>query len=780
MQAKPSPLYVIINPPGVQDGMPGDTLEVHAVIINQGDQSAIIDVFFDEGFQSIDPSFVPPRERLALSPQQSNEVSFEFQIPFNAQPGTYHYTLVVDAPEHYPQNTPIHFARQVRVLLKEQTAIRANDPTFSLQPTTNPHNQLIYKGNPLQIVATVENRSLQVDSFRLVCPDFEEDWITIRYPATGLEAQGLLLDRNKLELNPSSVGQIFLQFHPPANTLAGSYSPTIRLYSRNSPELVLLDLVYIQVPETYHLGVELNTLLGKVSRTSGKYEVKIANQSNLVRELRVSAKSCDEEELCTYKYAPPQTKVFPGKSSAVSLEVKPNQWWRRPFFGEGLVINFQIDIEDIQGLPVPETLPKGTLVWKSRPIWQLLSLILIALGLVGGVAFLIWRLLNPDPLRLEDLRSDSSSYREGDQSITLSWNIYNFNQLKKLELKTNGPVPSKPRVFDFGKGIPDELDKKCSKLQQEVLSCNEFKTDATTPGKYSFELTADLRNGKRVTAKTSEVEIVALPAPEVVSVRPNKYDYIKGQPILLSWDIKNPKQLSVLNIVTKQDGQTPVGQPITYTFKQGNNWAIPSQLNSPPVSQPKNSLKGQSKIPSKTQSKNLCSLQQIEQNETLTCINVPVASSTTAGKYSFELQACYKSCKQPNSKSIEGMIEVKIKPTKIVYFRLNGNEERTRNLENGQPLILEWKVEGDEEINVYLSTEGRKVKPLGKVETKAIKALEPKIELIVTDKSGKPLDNRIFSITVIDKPVSIPKTLIPKKNNERQPAPQPVAPNSNL
>lgn len=770
MQAKPNPLDVIINPPGVQDGMPGDTLEVHAVIINQGDQSAITDIFFDEGFQNIDPSSVSPRERLALSPQQSNEVTFEFQIPFNAQPGTYHYTLVVDAPEHYPQNTPIHFARQVRVLLKEQTAIRANDPTFSLQPTTNPYNQLIYKGNPLQIVATVENRSLQVDSFRLVCPDFEEDWITIRYPATGLEAQGLLSDGNKLELNPSSVGQIFLEFHPPADTLAGSYSPTIRLYSRNSPELVLLDLVYIQVPETYHLGVELNTLLGKVSRTSGKYEVKIANQGNLVRELRVSAKSCDEEDFCTYKYKNSQTKVFPGKSSAVSLEVKPNQWWRRPFFGEGLVINFQIDIEDTQKLPVPETLPKGTLVWKSRPIWQLLSLILIALGLVGGVAFIIWRLLNPEPLRLENFSSDEPSYREGDRSITLSWNIHNFNQLKKLELKTNGPVSSKAKVFEFGKGIPEELDIICQQPLQEVLSCKKFKTDATTPGKYSFELTADLGNGKSVTEKTPEVEIVALPAPEVVSIRPNKYVYTKGEPILLSWQIKNPEQLSVLKIVTKRDGQTPIGQPITYTFKQGNNWAIPSQLNSRSVSQPKNPPKGQSKTPSKTPSKNLCN----SQIGVLTCTNVPVASPTTAGNYSFELQACYKSCEQPNSKSIEGMIELKIKPTKIVYFRLNGSEEGTRTLENGQPLTLEWKVEGDEEINVELSTQG-KVGLSGKVKNiKANKALEPKIELTVTDKSGKVLDNKFFLITVIEKPVSIPKIIIPKINNERQPIPQPA------
>ncbi|BDI16259.1 hypothetical protein ANSO36C_20610 [Nostoc cf. commune SO-36] len=53
MQAKFNPLQVIINPPGIQFGMPGDTIELYVVVINQGDQSAVIDLYFvfDEVFQ---------------------------------------------------------------------------------------------------------------------------------------------------------------------------------------------------------------------------------------------------------------------------------------------------------------------------------------------------------------------------------------------------------------------------------------------------------------------------------------------------------------------------------------------------------------------------------------------------------------------------------------------------------------------------------------------------------------------------------------------------------
>lgn len=48
MQTPFNPLTVILDPPGRQAGVPGDTLELHAIVSNQGNQGAVIDVFFDE------------------------------------------------------------------------------------------------------------------------------------------------------------------------------------------------------------------------------------------------------------------------------------------------------------------------------------------------------------------------------------------------------------------------------------------------------------------------------------------------------------------------------------------------------------------------------------------------------------------------------------------------------------------------------------------------------------------------------------------------------------
>ncbi|MGH8000800.1 MAG: hypothetical protein ACREPR_15565, partial [Brasilonema sp.] len=439
-----NPLQVIIDPSGVQFGMPGDPVELHVTIINQGEQSAVIDLFLDEGLETLTRSQIFPRESLALDPQQSQEVTFRFDIPIDTLPGTYDYTLVVDSPNHYSQYTPINYPRQIKVLLKEQTVIRANDPTFSLQPATNPNKPLVFKlGEVLQVEVTVNNRSNRVDRFRLNCPDLDDDWFTIIYPRTGAEGQGLS-DVTALELLPGDRGQIRLELRPPRDIFAGNYSPTVRLHSENSPDLVLLELVYILVPTIYRLDVELNTILGQVSRSPGKYEVKLANQGNTVRELMFSARTRDEEEICTYKYEPYEIRLLPNKKAGVNLTVKPAPWWRRSLFGAGQVLNFQVEIKDKQDLPLSDTLPTGTLLWKARPWWQFLLLILVILGILGGVGFLIWRLLNPEPLRLENFQANAPQITEGDNQVSLNWEIHNYKQLQKLVVIQTQPPRKEP------------------------------------------------------------------------------------------------------------------------------------------------------------------------------------------------------------------------------------------------------------------------------------------------------------------------------------------------
>jgi hypothetical protein len=721
MQTPFNPLTVILDPPGEQAGVPGDTLDLHAVISNQGHQGAVIDVFFDEMSQTLHQWCKSPRERLALDPQQSSEVTFQFQIPFEALPGTYDYTLVVDAPEHYPEDTPIQYPLQIKVLLKEQTVIRVNDPTFSLNPATNPSSLAVLKlGEPLQVVATVNNRSNRVDSFRLTCLDLEEDWFTIRHFSTGLEGPGLVPGVSGLELNPATQGQILVQFHPPADTLAGNYSPTLRLHSANNLELVLLDLVYIQILPVYTLDVELVTILGKVGRRSGQYKIQMANRGNTLRELAVSTRSRDEEELCTYQCEPTEVRILPSKTIGVSLVVKPIDWWRRPLIGAGLVLNFIVEFQDAQALPLPEKLPQGIMVWKARPWWQFLLLILAALGLLGATSLIIWMLLKPPaPPEVVSFTADSLNYIEGNL-VRLSWKINNFNQLSQLELASTGPVSARPVLFNFSQGIPENLKRLCE-VQERILTCNNFNTGAKKPGDYTFTLKASARKqGIAVEPKALKVKIAEKPAPEAVNLQLDKDQYTKGDRMLLSWEVQNQEQLSQLKIIGKIEGgaATLIEK---YKFNQGR---IPAEL-------------------SKVNSDTLQPLCQAK-SQTLTCTKVPVATPKP-GKYTFELQAFSKPDKLPKSKPAETIVEVLPKPFKIVFFTLNGREEPTRELKEGEQVTLEWQVEG-EDITVVLSPFGN-VSPSGSKPLKADSALPPQMELVVSDRAGRTT-TKGFSIKV--------------------------------
>ncbi|MHC5597181.1 MAG: COG1470 family protein [Nostoc sp.] len=767
MQAKLNPLQIIINPPGIQFGMPGDTIELYIVVINQGEQSAVIDLYFvfDEVFQNLTGWSSSPRESLALAPQQnSDEVTFEFQIAANALPGTYDYTIVVDSPLHYPQDTPITFPNQIKVLLKEQTVIRVNDPTFSIRPNTNPNKPLIFNFSEiLQVEVIVDNRSYLVDRFRLSCPDLDDEWFTINYPPTGFEGPGLVSEVTALELNPGTQGQILLKFHPPGDTLAGSYSPTIRLYSENFPDLVLLDLVYIQIPTNYRLDIELNTILGQVSRSLGKYELSLANRGNIVRELILSLESRDEEQLYIYKFDPPEVRLLPNRSAVVNLTVKPRPWWRRPWFGAGLVVNFKVDIKDQKDLLLPNTLAQGSLVWKPRPWWQFILLILIVLGLLGGIGFIIWQIVNPEPLRLENFSANDSQITEDDE-VALKWDIHNYQQLQKLVLTAKGSQPIQPITYDFSNGIPEILGKgsvneisPCQVQEKQELICSNVKTGVKTKGNYTFELQAIYRNGiqffsskNQIATQTTQVEIAEKQIAEVVNFQADKPQYTKGQNILFSWTIVRPLLLAQVQIAGSADDGTSYGEPIAYKFNQGN------------IADPK--------------LQKLCT----QQNQQLRCVNIALPAYK-AGNFAFEIKAFPNNGSQKNSfKKTESKIAILPKPFKIVSFTINGSEQPNLVLNEEASATLSWRVEG-ENIQVKLLPYGNDVKPVDSIKLPVNQAFPPQIALQVNDISGKQQpQQRGFAITVIKKVVTTPipsinsivPTLPPSNSPFKTPLPQ--------
>ncbi|MFM7362968.1 MAG: hypothetical protein ACKO11_00350 [Cuspidothrix sp.] len=754
MYVQNSPLQVIINPPGIQLGMPGDTIEFYVIVINQGDQSAVVDLYFtfNDEFKNITGRFTPHQASLGIDPQQtSDEVKFELQIPIDANPGTYDYTLVVDSPLHYPQHTPINFPLQLKVQIKEQTIIRLHDPTFSLKPSSNANKPLIFTSSePLQVEVIVDNRSKFVDRFRITCPD-DEDWVTINYPTTGVEGTGLS-QVTALELNPNNQGQILLAFHPPRDTLAGIYSPTIRLYSENSPQLVMLDLVYIEIQPSYLLDVQLQTIVAQVSRSPAKYELSVINQGNVIRELTFYLESRDEEQLYTYKFDPSEIKLLPSKSDMANLTVKPRYWWRRPWLGGGLVVNFQAKIKDQNNLYLPNNLPQLSFVWKPRPWWQFLLLILVCLGLFGAVGFMVWRILNPEPVTIKEFATDSSTYIEG-EAVALNWEIQKYQKLQNLVLTIKGNQTTQ-KTYDFSNGIPEELSS-CQKLN-EKLSCSNFTTGVKAKGRYSFELQASYRKGLPIFSKVAktdtkivQVEIKQKPIAEVIDLKTDKPQYKKGEQINLTWTITNPLLLGEIRIIGKSPDGISADKPTIYQFKNGNITILELQQK----------------------------CQKIE-NKQLECKNIPILASK-AGKLTFEIQALSNNGSDRNSsKKTESPIEILPKPFRIISFALNGSEQPNQELQEGETATLSWGVEG-EDIQVKLDLFGN-VEQFGSRKLQVNQAFPSQIRLQVYDKLGKrEPQEKAFAIAVIKPPPPVPPFIIPTPDINPHSAPSTVTDQKN-
>lgn len=733
-----TPLKVILNPPTHLEGVPGESVTLHVSLINQGDRGAAIDVFIDPVAQDLLSWCPSSRKRVALDPQQACEVSLRFELPSDALPGSYPYTVVVDAPDHYPEDTPIHYSGHLEVLVKEQAAVQAQKPTFALSPATNPAQPLIIQPNQTQTLSvTVNNHSNRVDRFRLHCLDLERTWFTIRYPSNELNNLGIVSSTDGLELNPGSQGKIVIEFHYPIDMPAGRYSPTLQLVSDNAPEQVFLDLVYLEVKPKLHLSAELETIINQVSHSPGQYRLTLTNQGNSIRELAVSASSRDETESCDYVCTPSSVILLIGETATINLTVYPKQKWRRPLFGYSSELPFQIHLQDLQALPIPEKLPIGSLFLKARPWWQFLLWLLAGVGALSGLVFLIWFVFfKPAPLpKLEEFKPDSASYMEGGK-VRLNWTIANTDRIEQLVISSSKEQTAiTPQVYDFRQGIPAELNRYCQ-IRERNLTCTNVDTGARLAGKYTFQLQLKVKSAEQPIEKQLDVVIQPKPLPQLVSFVTRQSQLEKGKPVTLGWKIENFSQLSQLQVIGQlEEGKRELLK--TYDFQK----QIPPELTKqcqPPV------------------------------NETLSCSNVDIGLPAKPGKYIISLKPVSSGTQKqsPVSKAIR--VEIKATPLQIINFTVNGQSSEVNPsmfFKVGQVVTLNWQVQGDD-VKVKLD-------PLGDVPasgSRTLKATTGLSEIVLTAETeqGRSI-KRAFLIQVdkpTPKPVEKPTNSVPRSNPE--------------
>ncbi len=726
-----NPLVVITNPSGDYAVRSGSSFDLCVTISNQGGQSAVIDVFIDEASQPVRQWCNSPYERIALGPNSSGEIIFQFQVPVQILPGIYNYLLVTDAPQHYPEAPPVRHAQRLQVLPKTQDVEQIADPTFILQPSTNSTNPAILRPREtLQIQALIHNRSDQVDRFRLTCPDVDRSWFTVRYPE-GLETQGLVSQTDGLALNPDAKGQIQLELHLPQDMDAGRYFPTVRLYSDNHPDLVLMDVVYLQILPTYPVTVELHTLSGRARGQAGQYEILLTNQGNIEREILLSSLSTDDEELCTYSLTPEHVVLPPKGSASVDLRVKPTKWWRRPFFRKQN-LNFAIALEDAQQLPLSNAQQASQLVWEPRPWWQLLLMLLLSLGLTATLVFLIWWFFFK-PLassQIVEFGSEANVYQAG-EAVRLKWRIRNPRQIRTLRIvgrSPNGIIVSELLSFDFSQGIPRELKSLCT-LQTELV-CRNVGTDARKPGDYIFEI--QVFPFQRLLSGRSEVPSTSLKT-DTIQIQPSKLPKIiefdsslpnpGSQIILHNWKIINPDKIQELRLIGRASDKS-VNSPLQrYDLTQG----IPEQL------------------------KSFCTI-----SEELICQKVPTQAAK-AGEYIFELSVVPKQG-QGEASDTKTANTIKIEPpqAKILSFKINGQEASNSYLVQLNPkyavesLTVSWKVESGPDSKVELLPTPGSVTLEGSISYPLVqKPGSQNITLQVTNAAGQKISKSV-TVEVFD------------------------------
>ncbi|MEM9538246.1 MAG: transcriptional regulator [Cyanobacteria bacterium P01_E01_bin.42] len=805
------PFGIILNPLGDISATAGDTCELSVTIVNDADKSPAIDVLIDETSGPVREWCVLPEQRLALGQGQSSEVFFKFDIPIETPPGNYEYVLVIDAPQHYPEDTPILLDRRMQVLPYVQESRVSSDPTFILSPPTASDSPIpLQQEQSFEVTVTVDNRSDRVDRFRLLCPDMEKTWYKVIYEDR-LSTGGLLVAEQHLELNPGDRGSISLVITPPANTKAGIYTPTISLKSANNPDLVLLDVIYLQILPIYILTAELATIIGKVKKQPALYTLFLHNSGNTDREVRVKVTGVEDPKRHIFTVEPTQIKLLPTGSAATSVEVEVTQLWKRSFYPQ--TVDFAVEIEDLDELPLISPRFPGILIIEGRPWWQFILVFLFVLLTMGGIVFLVWLFFPrpPAPPEIADFSPQSSFYsEENGDVIRLNWQIANPARLQTLKvegLAPEGEVLSRAITYDMTQGIPEALEDFCT--VEDLLICINVPTDGRKAGDYIFTLTATPIPQRRrgffgrilsrifrtrsvpVSLNTNIIRMFPIPQPRVVEFTSTQPTYTVGdEPETVESEAQAAEAATEENTEGNEDSAAianfslptpPAGdtEPTTDNIPpptppeedpeendeppQGIllNWKVTNiqQLqelrlvardSEGIVNSPLKIYDFSEGLPEELQE--VCQIQEFE----LSCRDV-VTGAIQTGTYTFELTSIPRS---DNAEPLEPVktdpikVEPVLVPIEILEFTINGAEALPKYVVElkAEPILLTlaWKVRGGEGLAVELQPSPGTVDPEGTIAFPL--AQDPgttTLSLIVTDNSGESVTRSVAIDTFV-------------------------------
>ena len=657
MTASSNWLNIIINPPQQESVKPGDTSQIKVVVTNKKQQGLLVEVYLELP-TTLRQWCKFARQSFNLNPQQSQEILFQWQIPAQALSGAYNYALIVDSPRNF--SSPLRYNRKIEILLPPviNSSRQAVDPTFWILPDTSSTKPIILQsGQSLTTQIFVHNRSQQVDEYRLDC-DLDDTWYTLSYPE-GIAEPGLVSSSSQLNLLPNAKGQITLVLHPPKDTFAGNYRPDIRLHSSVKPDLFLQKIFYFNIPPQYALQANLQTILNKVRRKHGKYKIELNNQGNTIRELEITVKTADEDELCQYDLERSRLRIPPGKTTIIALKVKPIKQQGRSFF-RAKQYTFQVQIEDLNQEPLPKNLPlKESLFWKPRPWGQFVFLLLLLAGVVAGSIFLVMSLVAKFSVAPEitSIKSAQSSYEYDNSAIAINWGVKYPQKIKQVNVWNISNSKSKRCYYFNSKTKIDKCDlidlkklpNNCTFIEP-TLNCTNLRFVATQkPGEYTFTIEAIPYKQEKITkeAKVTRKEKAIAAIDKITTDQ----KYKPSQDIILKFNLSNPEVIKEIYLLENGETKHNITSEITKICK-------------PDGSECKKNI-----------------------------------GKRGDGKYTFGLKIIHarQGYINPPKPVIKEAAEIAVKtPISLESFTINNQNKSPIEIKSGQQPVISWKITGKE------------------------------------------------------------------------------------
>ncbi len=348
----------------------------------------------------------------------------------------------------------------------------------------------IEPGTSCPITVTLRNTSENDDTVGFAVDGIPSEWVAIPVGSVIVPA-GQTVEEKIVFKTPRH-----------SSSVAGSYPLVIRARSYEEGDEAVAQAT-LEVAPYLVTSAEVfpkRARCGGFSRCA-YFEVTVDNPGNV--PLRVRLHASDAEDLGIYTFDTEYVDLAPGESSTVTMAVEPSQ---RNLTGRTRVAVFTVTARSVEHAYVSGT-SQGQI--EVRPLISplfLWSAIIILAALLG------YQLTRPRPVVIHEFTAEPDSVVQG-APATLRWRIDNASAIT--------------------------ITPDVGKVTESVGAIQVIPNQTT-----EYKLTASGRGGEAVKQLTVQVTPAPKPpAPEITSLTADRNNVLPGEPVNLSWKVKNATRM---------------------------------------------------------------------------------------------------------------------------------------------------------------------------------------------------------------------------------------------